>query len=178
MRLGLREGGVVAAGTADQGPSGAAAAGRQQVAAGAAVEVGRARKAADQAIVTGAAIDPVSAGAGLDQVVLGTAVDHVIAIAAVDPHEVDGAEAAFDPSRSLPGPRSAISQRAGPSDRAADLVGVAGRMYAAFAGREASRRGDAEAPARFVVGDGEVVGASAADELQAGAAFGEGSRRT
>ena len=112
LRLG--EGGVVAAGAADQGAARATASGSEQISALAAVEVGRPGQPADQAVRTGPAVDVVAAGAGLDQVVLGASVDHVVPGAAGEADEADRGQRALIWMWSLPGPPSAISQRAGP----------------------------------------------------------------
>ena len=70
---------------------------------------------------------------------------------------------------SLPGPRSAISQRPGPS--AAQMTWSRCRGGACSRRRpRAPLRGDAEGLGRFVEGDDEVVVAAAADDLQPAAA--------
>ena len=156
--LGLGEGSVVAAGAADQGAAGAAAAGRQQVAVAFAVEEGRAWQAADQPVGAVASVDVVGTRAGLDQVVLGPGLDRVVAEAA---GEADVPTSSSEPSTrklSLPGPRSAISQRAGP------LAGqiAAEALPGACESRGRSRspwRPDAEGLGHFVVGDKELVAA-------------------
>ena len=167
VRLGLGEGGVVAAGAADDGAAGAAAARRQQVAVAFAIEVGRAGQAADQAVGAIAAVELVGAAAGLDQVVLGAGVDRVVAEAA---GEADAPQRLSEPSTrslSLPGPRSAISQRPGPS--------AGQETWFATPGGRLQPAPIASPPAaltpkvlgRLVEGDGELVAAGAADDLQA-----------
>ncbi len=177
MRLGLGEGGVVAAGAADQGAAGAAAAGRQQVAVAFAVEEGRAGQAADQAVGAGAAVELVGAGAGLDQVVLGAGVDLVVAAAAGEAELPTASSEPWTRSLSAPGPRSAISQRPGPPAGQETVVLCLARTLSVAGGKTqpgpaASEpdRGDAEGARGFVEGDPEVVAAAAADDLQAGAA--------
>ncbi len=172
MGLGLGEGGVVAAGATDQGAAGAAASGRQQVAAGAAVEVGRAGQAADQPVRAAFAVDPVAAGPGLDQVFLGPAVDDVVAGPAARRTKSTAASEPSTRRLSLPGPRSAISQRAGPFDRAERLLRVAAGRSAA-SGAECDRpwsRRRRRSPIPVEGDRRDMVGAAAADDLQAAAA--------
>ena len=173
MRLGLGEGGVVAAGAADQRAAGAAAAGRQQVAAAFAVEEGRAGQAADQAVGAVAAVELVGAGAGLDQVVLGAAVDRVVAEAAGEADAADRHQRAFDPQAVVAG--AEVGHQPARRDRSAGqetCVRRCRRVRAAGADRQPLLRGDAEGLGRFVEGDDELVAAAAADHLQAGAAAG------
>ena len=176
MGLGLGEGGVVAAGAADQRAAGAAAARRQQVAAAFAVEVGRAGEAADQPVGAGAAVEVVGAGArtrsGRPRGRRGSC------RCRGRRRRGRSSTAASEPSTrrlSLPGPRSAISQRAGPSAGQIDLLRVAaGGPPAAGADRDRPWRAVTPKLVRFgvVEGDGEVVGAGAADDLQPAAAAG------
>ena len=123
MRLRLGEGGVVAARAADQRPPGAAAPRREQVPVGPAVEEGRAGDAADQPVRAGAAVEAVGAEAGLDQVVLGPPFDRVVAEPPARRTKPTAASESAIRNRSLPGPRSAISQRAGPSMAQETCVG-------------------------------------------------------
>ena len=99
VRLGLGEGGVVAAGPADDRAAGAAAARRQQVAVRTSIEIGRAGQAADQAVGAVAAVELVGAEAGLDQVVLGAAPDRVVAESAGEAGAADRLQRAFDQQR-------------------------------------------------------------------------------
>src|ERR1700761_8009677 len=195
--LGLGEGSVVFARPAVERPARAAAARRQQVAAAFAVEVGRAWEAADQPVGAVAAVDVVGAGAGLDQVFLGAAVDRVVAFAAIDADEVDRFEAAFDGQFVVAGAEVGHHPARRPERRAGHLLGVALGAGAAFARGERRLGGDREGaggrrcvgdgrrftrlrrafrPGRdffrfaFGVGDGELVGPAAADDLQATAA--------
>ena len=169
--LGLGEGGVVAAGAADDRAAGAAAAGGEQVAVGAAVEEGRARQAADQAVGAGAAVELVGAGAGLDQVVLGAAVDRVVA------------EAAGDADVLRPPPASLRRGGCRCRDRGRPSASAPGRRRRSRPGRSLTRvqPGPIAMPLAalmpkvdvgFVEGDGEVVVAAAADDLQAAASAG------
>ena len=152
----LGEGGVVAAGAADQRAARAAAARREQVAVGPAVEEGRAGEAADQAVGARAAVEAIGAGAGLEEVVLGAAADHVVALAAVDPDAADRDQRALGPrKRSLPGPRSAISQRAGPSSGHSTRFGA--KLGATSVGCAGSRGPTAR---RAAAVDGERFGGS------------------
>ena len=178
MGVGLGEGGVVAARATDDRAAGATAAGGEQVAVGAAVEPGRPRQAADQAIGAGTAVEVVAAAAGLDQVVLGPAVDRVVAVATGDADAADGGQGPSTRRLSLPGPRSAISQRAGPLLGQETWFATLGGRVQPRADRQALGGADAEGFGRFVVGDGEFVTAGATDDLQAGAAAGVGSSWT
>ena len=174
MGLGLGEGGVVAAGAADQRAAGAAAAGRQQVAVAFAVEVGRARQAADQAVGAVAAVELVRARAGLDQVVLGAGFDRVVAEAAGEADAADRLAAILRPGgcrcrgRGRPS-ASAPGRSAGQETGCGSLPGRAssrGRSPAPFA------RVTLKVWLGFVEGDDELVAAAAADDLQPGAAAG------
>ena len=146
VRLGLGEGGVVAAGPADDRAAGAAAAGGEQVAVGAAVEVGRAGQAADQAVGAGAAVEVVGAEAGLDQVVLGAAVDRVVAEPAGEPDVLDRGQRAFDAEVVVagaevghqPAGRAAVEQ----VTWSATDPGAAGADRDPFAGGDAEARGE------------------------------------
>ena len=168
--LGLGEGGVVAAGAADQGAAGAAASRGQQVVAGAAVEVGGARQAADQPVFAFSAVDVVAARAGLDQVVLRAAVDGVVAGAAGDADVLDRRQGALDPEAVVAGAEFGHQPAGGAADGAGDLAEVGGvGVFAAFADGDRPGVVDPEGPGAFVEGDRDVVGAAAADELEAAA---------
>ncbi len=114
--LGLGEGGVVLAGAADQGATGATAARRQQVAAASAVEVGRPGQATDQAVVAGAAVDAVSSrGRTRSGLPRGRRGSCRCLRRRRGGRSRRRRRLPSTRRRSLPGPRSAISQRAGPS---------------------------------------------------------------
>ncbi len=153
MRLGLGEGGVVAARAADQGTAGAAAAGGEQVAVGTAVEEGRAGEAADQAVGAGAAVELVGAGAGLDQVVLGAGVDLVVAEAAGEADAADRQHRAFDPQAVVAGAEVGHQPAARAIRRAGDLLRAVRRARAARPDRQRFLRRHPERVARFIEGD-------------------------
>ena len=168
--LGLGEGGVVAAGAADERAAGAAAAGRQQVAVASAVEEGRAGQAADQAVGAGAAVELVGAGAGLDQVVLGAALDRVVAEAAGEADAADRGQRAFDPQAVVAGAEVGHQPAAGPSAGQETWVGLLPGGCSRGRSRAPCAAVTPKVSVAGVEGDDEVVAAAAADDLQAAAA--------
>src|SRR3954447_15226244 len=172
MGLGLGEGGVVAAGAADQRPTGAAASGRQQVAVAFAVEEGRTGQAAGETVGGFASIYVVRPRPRLDKVVLGAGVDRVVAEPAGEADAADRQQRADHPQAVAAGAEVSHQPARRPVGGAGDSGGITRRVLAARADREAGFGGDAEGLADFVEGDEELVAAATADHLQPGAAAG------
>ncbi len=172
MRLGLGEGGVVAAGSADQRPAGAAAAGRQQVAAAFAVEEGRARTGRRRGrrprrrrrclSAPGPDSTRSSSGPALIVSLPKPPAKRTLPIDSSEPFHPEAvvarAEVGHQPAaravgRTGDGRRAAAARARSPGRSPAPFLAVTPKVCA-----------------RFVEGDDELVAATAADHLQAGAA--------
>src|SRR3954465_6958667 len=135
MGLGLGEGGIVAAGAADQCPAGAATAGGKEVAVAFAVEEGRPGQPADEAVRPIASVYVIGAWAGLDQVVLGAGMDRVVAEAAGETDAADGQQRADHPPAVRAGAEVDHQPASRSAGRAGDSRGAVGGVLTAGADR-------------------------------------------